>query len=127
VWQDIADVDVFEDYHGERVILSGTRRCRRIVNPVQAWIESRREELTALLRELVECESPSDDAAAVNRFQELLAARLAGFGRASFHASARGGRGRNLLLEFDLPGRGANGPAAFSRWATPTRCGAWAR
>ena len=74
------------------------------MNPVQAWIESRREELTALLRELVECESPSDDAAAVNRFQELLAARLAGFGRASFHASARGGRGRNLLLEFDLPG-----------------------
>lgn len=74
------------------------------MNPVQAWIESRREELTALLRELVECESPSDDAAAVNRFQELLAARLAGFARACFYPSAGGGRGRNLLLEFDLPG-----------------------
>jgi glutamate carboxypeptidase len=74
------------------------------VNPVQAWIESRREELTALLRELVECESPSDDAAAVNRFQELLAARLAGFAKARVFSSAHGGRGRNLLLEFDLPG-----------------------
>jgi glutamate carboxypeptidase len=74
------------------------------VNPVQAWIEGRREELIAFLRELVECESPSDDAAAVNRFQELLAARLAGFAKARVFSSAHGGTGRNLLLEFDLPG-----------------------
>jgi len=74
------------------------------MNPVQAWIEARREELIALLREFVECESPSDDAAAVNRFQELLASRLGGFARARFYPSALGGRGRNLRLEFDLPG-----------------------
>ena len=74
------------------------------MNPLPAWIEAQREELIALLRELVECESPSDDAPAVNRFQELLAARLAGFAGARFYPSAIRGRARNLLLEFDLPG-----------------------
>ena len=74
------------------------------MNPLQAWIEERREELVAFLRELVECESPSDDPAAINRFQELLASRLEGLARARFCPSADRGGARNLLLEFDLPG-----------------------
>ncbi|WP_321474374.1 M20 family metallopeptidase [uncultured Paludibaculum sp.] len=54
------------------------------------------------LKDLVECESPSDDAGAVNRFVDLLAARVEGLARVK---TFPGGRyGRNLLLTFDLPG-----------------------
>jgi glutamate carboxypeptidase len=73
------------------------------MDPILEWIEGRREELVALLRELVECESPSDDAASVSRFQELLIARSAGLAKAKFTKSA-GAFGRNLLLDFELPG-----------------------
>lgn len=60
-------------------------------------------EMTALIREMVECESPSDDAPAVTRFMDLLAARAAGLARAKTFGG-KGKYGRNLLLEFDLPG-----------------------
>ena len=73
------------------------------MNPIGAWAESRRENLIALLREMVECESPSDDAAAVNRFQELLMAHTKGLARPKFTKSV-GAFGRNLLLDFELPG-----------------------
>lgn len=73
------------------------------MDSILEWMEGRREELIALLRELVECESPSDDAAAVNRFQELLVARAAGLAKPKFTMSA-GAYGRNLLLDFALPG-----------------------
>jgi glutamate carboxypeptidase len=66
-------------------------------------VETHVDEIVSVLRDLVECESPSLDAAAVNRFQELLADRLAGFAKAKFYKSA-GPYGRNLLLDFDLPG-----------------------
>ena len=73
------------------------------MDPILAWIEGRCEELVALLKELVECESPSDDAASVNHFQDLLVARSAGLAKAKFTKSA-GAFGRNLLLDFELPG-----------------------
>jgi glutamate carboxypeptidase len=73
------------------------------MDPILEWMECRREELIALLRAMVECESPSDDAASVNRFQELLVARSAGLARPKFTKSA-GAYGRNLLLDFALPG-----------------------
>lgn len=58
--------------------------------------------MTGFLRELVECESPSGDSAAVNRCVELIAARAAGI--ASSKTLPGGGFGRNLLLSFNLPG-----------------------
>jgi glutamate carboxypeptidase len=73
------------------------------MNSIGAWAEGRREELIALLRELVECESPSDDAAAVSRFQDLLVARTTGLARPTLKKSA-GLYGRNLVLDFELPG-----------------------
>ena len=79
------------------------------MNPIGAWAESRRENLIALLREMVECESPSDDAAAVNHFQELLVARTAGLARPKLTKSA-GPFGRNLLLDFELPGPRGKAP-----------------
>lgn len=54
------------------------------------------------LKDLVECESPSDDAAAVNRFVDLVAARVDGLARVKTFPG--GSFGRNLLLTFDLPG-----------------------
>lgn len=54
------------------------------------------------LKDLVECESPSDDAGAVNRFVDLVASRVEGLARVK---TFPGGRfGRNLLLTFQLPG-----------------------
>jgi len=73
------------------------------VNAIAEWMDARRAELIELLGAMVECESPSEDAAAVNRFQELMAERCAGLAKATFRRSA-GPYGRNLLLEFELPG-----------------------
>src|SRR6266568_1046530 len=73
------------------------------MDPMQVRAEGQREELIVLLREMVECESPSDDAASVNRFQDLLAARSAGLARPGFKKSA-GAFARNLRLDFELPG-----------------------
>ena len=73
------------------------------MDPILEWAEGHREGLIALLREMVECESPSDDAASVNRFQDLLVAYTAGFARPKLKKSA-GNFGRNLLLDFELPG-----------------------
>lgn len=63
--------------------------------------------IVALLRELVECESPSFDAAAVNRFVELIADKLSGAGKIR---TFPGGRfGKILRCEFTLPGRQKDG------------------
>ncbi|HKE25477.1 MAG TPA: M20 family metallopeptidase [Bryobacteraceae bacterium] len=64
-------------------------------------------EITALIRQLVECESPSDDPAAVNRFVELASDTLAPLARVKTHAG--GSFGRHLTAEAQLPGRKKNG------------------
>ncbi len=58
--------------------------------------------LIRTLKEFVECESPSDDAASVTRFVDLLASKA---GDLATPRTFPGGRfGRNLLLTFNLPG-----------------------
>jgi len=75
--------------------------------PLLSWFESRQAEIVGLCRELAECESPSDDAAAVARFVELVADRVSGLGRVRLHP---GGRfGPHLECEFDLPGCAKDG------------------
>lgn len=72
-----------------------------------SFAQSRQSEIVGLIRRLVECESPSDDPAAVNRFVELFA------GAVSDIAETRtftGGRfGNHLRCEFELPGRRKSG------------------
>jgi hypothetical protein len=51
------------------------------MDPVLGWMRLKQKEITAFLRELVECESPSDDAAAVNRMGELFAERVTGLAK----------------------------------------------
>ncbi len=67
-----------------------------------AFARSKQTEIIHLIQEFVECESPSDDPAAVNRFVALAADRLAGMGRIR---TFPGGRfGRHFRCEFELPG-----------------------
>lgn len=77
------------------------------MDPILACAHARRERTIALIRSLVECESPSNDAGAVNRFVELMADTMAPLGKVRTHP---GGRfGRHLTCEFDLPGRKKSG------------------
>jgi glutamate carboxypeptidase len=74
---------------------------------ILAYAASKQEELIALLREMVECESPSDDPAAVNRFVDLVAARAGGL--AKVRTFPGGVFGRHMQLEFELGGRKKSG------------------
>jgi glutamate carboxypeptidase len=72
---------------------------------MQALLDSmrnRQADIVVLCRELVECESPSDDPRAVARFADLIAARLEGL--ASVRRLPGGRFGPHLRCEFDLPG-----------------------
>jgi glutamate carboxypeptidase len=63
-----------------------------------AWARSQRRHIIGFIRELVECESPSDDPAALSRIGDLIADRLATL------AKVRKIRGGHLQCEFQLPG-----------------------
>lgn len=77
------------------------------MDPILLYLERRRAEMVSLCRELVECESPTDDAAAVGRFAGLVADQVAGMARVRRIA---GGRfGPHLQCEFDLPGEKKDG------------------
>ena len=72
-----------------------------------AQIQTRQPEIVALIRQFVECESPSDDPAAVNRFVELVADTVSSF--AAVKTVAGGAFGKQLLCEMSLPGRKKSG------------------
>lgn len=66
------------------------------------FARSKQSDIITFIREMVECESPSDDPAVVNRFVDLLAARISGIGKVR---TFPGGRfGRHLRCEFTLAG-----------------------
>jgi glutamate carboxypeptidase len=72
------------------------------MDPLLDWCRREQRDLIALLKELVECESPSDSAPAVNRFVDLVASKLSG--EASIRTFPGGRYGRNLRCDFRLPG-----------------------
>jgi glutamate carboxypeptidase len=73
------------------------------VDRILAYVQGQQAEMIGLIRRMVECESPSDDARAVNRFVDLVAAEVGRF--AALETFPGGGRfGRHLLVEFALPG-----------------------
>lgn len=63
--------------------------------------------MIALIREFVECESPSDDAPSVNRFADLIAERIKDVARVRTYPA--GSFGRHMRCEFQLPGRKKTG------------------
>ncbi len=65
--------------------------------------QARQRETIQFLKELVECESPSDSPEAVNRLVDLLIERTRDIATAKT-LSGGGKFGRNLLLKFNLPG-----------------------
>ena len=72
-------------------------------------------EIIALIGRFVECESPSDDPAAVNRFVELVADTAAPFAKVKTFPGGRAGarngakHGKLLVCEMQLPGRRKRG------------------
>ncbi len=64
--------------------------------PVLPWARTHQRETVALIREMVEIESPSDAPAALERFAEWFADRAAG----QFGAAVKKARGGHLLCEF---------------------------
>jgi len=71
------------------------------MHPLLAFARSKQSEIVALIRELVECESPSDHPPSVDRFVELLRSKLDG---AKIRTFSGGRFGRHLRAEFTLPG-----------------------
>lgn len=77
------------------------------VDPLLSYAQSQHAAITALIRQMVECESPSDSPEAVNQFVELVADTAAGMARIQ---TVAGGRfGKHLLCEMQLPGRRKQG------------------
>ncbi len=72
-----------------------------------AFAAAHEREIVQLIRELVECESPSFDAAAVNRFVDLAGEKLNAMGKVRTLPDGR--FGKNLRCEFTLPGRKKDG------------------
>jgi len=69
------------------------------MDPVLAWAQSKQNELVAFLRELVECESPSDDAASVDRCATLFADHIADVAKVK-KIPGTGGFGPHLQCDF---------------------------
>src|SRR4029079_13544898 len=66
------------------------------------------KQVIATIREFVECESPSDDPASVNRFVDLLVETVKDMARIKTYKGGVG-RGTHLRCEFLLPGAKKSG------------------
>ncbi len=72
-----------------------------------SYLTSKQPEMIDLIARLVKCESPSDDASAVNRCVDLVASEVSGFAKVKTYP---GGKfGRHLRVEFNLPGKKKTG------------------
>ncbi len=77
------------------------------MDPILAYTQSKQRDIILFIRELVECESPSDSPRDVDRFVDLVAARVSGIARVK---TFKGGAfGRHMRCEFTLPGRKKSG------------------
>lgn len=77
------------------------------MHPYLGYATEKQNEIIGLIREMVECESPSDSARDVNRFVDLMVERTKDI--AGVKTIAADGFGKHLRLEFDLPGRKKSG------------------
>ena len=71
------------------------------MNTLLQWAHDHQGEIVTLIRQFVECESPSGDAAALRRFADLVASSLAGHARVRIKD--------HLTAEIHLPGRRKSG------------------
>jgi len=68
-----------------------------------SWARANERRIVATIREMVECESPSDDPAAINRQVDQIADRWGHLAKVTRKKAK--GYGDHLLLEFALPGK----------------------
>jgi glutamate carboxypeptidase len=71
------------------------------------YSQHHQQDVIELIRRMVECESPSDDRAAVDRFVELVADVVSPI--AKVKTASGGAFGKHLMCEFDLPGKRKHG------------------
>src|SRR4051794_38421431 len=77
------------------------------VDPILSYIQAQQPAIVSLIRQFVECESPSDSPEAVNRFVELVSDTVAPFAKVK---TTGGGRfGKQFVCEMSLPGRRKSG------------------
>lgn len=77
------------------------------MDSILSYARAKQREIVSLIGRLVECESPSDEPAAVRRLVEMIAGEVSEFARVKTFA---GGRfGPHLRAEFSLPGRRKTG------------------
>jgi glutamate carboxypeptidase len=77
------------------------------MDSVLAYARSKQDEIIGFLRQMVECESPSDNPAAVTRFADLFESGVSGI--AKVRRIKAKNFGPHLQCEFNLPGRGKEG------------------
>lgn len=77
------------------------------MDPLLTHLRAHQDAIVALIRQFVECESPSDNPAAVNRFVELIADTVSPF--AHVKTMAGGKFGKHLICEMQLPGARKHG------------------
>jgi glutamate carboxypeptidase len=77
------------------------------VDPILSYIQARQPAIVALIRQFVECESPSDNPEAVSRFVELVSDTITPFAKVKTVAARQ--FGRHLVAEVSLPGRKKDG------------------
>src|SRR5215472_14728847 len=70
------------------------------VDPLLSFARACQQEMVALIRRFVECESPSDDAASVTRFGELVADTVGPDAKVKTHPGGR--YGKILVAELKL-------------------------
>jgi glutamate carboxypeptidase len=73
------------------------------MHPYLRYATEKQRDIVSLIREMVECESPSDSPAEVNRFVDLVVERTRDIAQAKTIESD--GFGKHLRLEFNLGGR----------------------
>ena len=77
------------------------------MEPILSYLAAQQRPIVALIRQFVECESPSDNPAAVNRFVELVSDTVGPMARVKTHP---GGKfGKHLVCDVRLPGRKKSG------------------
>jgi glutamate carboxypeptidase len=77
------------------------------VDSILSHARAQEAAMVALIRQFVECESPSDDDAAVNRFVELVSDTIAPY--ATVRTFPGGRSGKHAVCEMRLPGRRKSG------------------
>src|SRR5436305_11971032 len=71
------------------------------VDPILSYLQAQQTAIVALIRQFVECESPSDTPEAVNRFVELVSDTVAAF--AKVKTTSGGKFGQQAVCEMTLP------------------------